>query len=155
MTISTTIDFTTNKGSQGLAGGNPIVFYEQYIDTDALNLGTDEYNLFDVPEGLMHLSTVVEVLTAEGGTATATIGIEGALTTFIAAGCDLNAAAGTIFTDVDAANASGGAAGGYVTPDGGITVLLDPQNAMDAGKFRVTQSWLDMRGQSTQMGDTA
>lgn len=155
MAESATIDFTVNQGSQGLAGGNPFVFYEQYIDTSVLNLTTDEYPIFDVPGNHMHLSTVVEVITAEGGTATATMGITGALTTFIAAGCNLNAAAGTVFTDVDAANASAGAAAGYITPAAGITVLLDPQNAMDAGKFRITQAWLDMRGQSTQMGDTA
>jgi len=154
MATSTTIDFTTNQGSQGLAVDASIVKYEQYIDTSTTNLGTDEYNLFDVPEGHVHLSTVIEVLTAEGGTATATIGIAGALTVFCVS-VDLNATAGTIFTDVDAAHALGGATAGYVTPDGGITVQLDPQNAMDAGIFRITQLWLDARGSSTFMGDTA
>ena len=154
MAVSTTIDFTAKQGSQGLAAENTLVKYEQYIDASSVNLGTDEYAIFDVPEGHVHLSTVIEVLTAEGGTATATIGILGALTVFCVS-VDLNATAGTIFTDVDAAHALGGATAGYVTPDGGITVLLDPQNALDAAKFRITQTWLDMRGQSTQTGDTA
>ena len=154
MATSSTIDFTASQGSQGLAMAGGLTKYEQYIDTATLNLGTDEYNLFDVPEGHVHLSTVVEVITAEGGTATATIGIAGALTVFCVS-VDLNATAGTIFTDVDAAHALGGATAGYVTPDGGITVQIDPQNAMDAGIYRVTQLWVDMRSNSTFMGDTA
>lgn len=156
MATSTTIGFTPKNSvlSEGPSSIPQLKKFEIVIDTAAanangVNLGTDEYELFDVPEGHLHLSTVSEVLVAEGGTCTATIGITGALTVFVAAGLDLNAAAGTIFTDVDAGHAIGGATGGYVTPDGGVTVLLDPQNAMDAGKFRVTQLWVDMRGQGT------
>jgi hypothetical protein len=153
MAESTTIDFTADTGTQGLAALNTLQKYECYIDTSVQNLGTDEYRLFDIPAGMLHLSTVVEVITAEGGTCTATIGISGALTTFCVS-VNLNATAGTIFTDVDAANSMGGASGGYVTT-AAITVLLDPQNAMDAGKFRVTQLWADMRGTTTSMNAVA
>ena len=74
MADSTTIDFTTNQGGQGLAARNLPIMFEQYIDASATNLGAASFALFDVPEGHIHLGTTVEVLTAEGGTATADIG---------------------------------------------------------------------------------
>ena len=67
MADSATIDFTAKQGSQGLAGGNPVVQYEQYVDASALNLAAASYAMFDVPEGHLHVSTMVEILTAEGG----------------------------------------------------------------------------------------
>ncbi|HFD86864.1 MAG TPA: hypothetical protein ENJ35_04215 [Gammaproteobacteria bacterium] len=159
MADSTTIDFTAKQGSQGLAAGNPLVFYEQYIDASALNLAAASYALFDVPEGHMHLSTVVEVLTAEGGTATADIGITGGDVDALIDGVDLNGTAGTLTWSGSAGTAEvhsvGGATAGYTTPDAGVTFSLLVNNALDAAKFRITSAWIDMRGQSTQTGDTA
>ena len=159
MADSTTIDFTAKQGSQGLAAENRDVFYEQYIDASALNLAAASYALFDVPEGHMNLSTVVEVLTAEGGTATIDIGITGGDVDCLIDGADLNGTAGTFTWSGSATTAEvhsvGGATAGYTTPDGGVTFSMLVNNALDAAKFRITSCWRDMRGQSTQTGDTA
>ncbi len=162
MATSTTIDFTP-KGSldsQGAALTEGIRKFELVIDTNAsntngVNLTTagGEYALFDIPEGHLHLSTVVEVLTAEGGTATADIGVGGGDLDAFIDGVNLNGTAGTITWSGAATTAevhsSGGATAGYTTPDGGIAVVLDPQNDLDAAKFRVTMLWVDMRGGGT------
>ena len=155
MADSTTIDFTTNQGGQGLAARNLPIMFEQYIDTSATNLGAASFALFDVPEGHIHLGTTVEVLTAEGGTATADIGITGGDVDCLLDGVDLNGTAGTFTSSVAAAHGIGGTTGGYVTPDGGQTFSLLANNALDAAKFRVTSLWMDVRGLGTQMGDTA
>jgi len=159
MADSTTIDFTANQGGQGLAAQNNLVKFEQYIDAETTNLAAASYALFDVPEGHMHLSTVVEVLTAEGGTATADIGITGGDVDCLIDGVNLNGTAGTLTWSGSAGTAEvhsvGGATAGYTTPDGGVTFSLLANNALDAAKFRVTSMWLDMRGASTFMGDTA
>jgi len=157
MAAITTIDFTNQNSLEaaGAAHAEGIQKLEIVIDTNSantngLNIAAGDFPIFDIPGGWMHLGTAVEVLTAEGGTCTMGIGITGSLETFMAAAaCNLNAAAGTIVTDVDAANASAGAAGGYLTAAAGITVRCDVQNAMDAGKFRVTQLWVDMNGKGT------
>lgn len=159
MADSTTIDFTAKQGSQGLAGGNPVVQYEQYVDASALNLAAASYAMFDVPEGHLHVSTMVEILTAEGGVATADLGITGGDVDCLIDGVDLNAAAGTLYASGDAGTSEvhsmRGATAGYITPDGGITFSLLVNNALDAVKFRITAVFMDMRGQSTQTGDTA
>lgn len=155
MADSTTIDFTANQGGQGLAATNTLVRYEQYIDTATTNLGAASFALFDVPEGHLHLGTTVEVLTAEGGTCTADIGITGGTVDCLLDGVDLNGSAGTFTSSVAAAHGIGGATGGYVTPDGGQTFSLLMNNAADAAIFRVVSVWLDVRGLSTSMGDTA
>lgn len=159
MADSTTIDFTANQGGQGLAVANPAVKYEQYIDAATTNLGAASFALFDVPEGHMHVSTVVEVLTAEGGTATADIGITGGDVDCLIDGVDLNGTAGTLTWSGSASTAEvhsvGGATAGYTTPDGGVTFSLLANNALDTGIFRVTSLWMDMRSNSTFMGDTA
>ena len=158
MADSTTIDFTTNQGGQGLAAKNPVVVYEQYIDTLAatgVNLGAASFALFDVPEGHMHVATTVENIIAEGGTCTADIGITGGDVDCLLDGVDLNGAVGLITSSVAAAHGSAGATGGYVTPDGGQTFSLLMNNAADLAKFRVTSVWIDVRGSVTQMGDTA
>lgn len=160
MAAITTIDFTNlnSVDSVGMGAETPIQKLELVVDTNASNtngqeIAAGDFPLFDIPGGWMHLGTTVEVLVAEGGTATFGIGITGALETFMAAAaCNLNAAVGTIVTDVDAANASGGAAGGYVTAAAGITVRGDTQNAMNLGKFRIVQLWADMNGGGTKGG---
>jgi len=159
MADSTTIDFTAQQGSAGLSVDNTLVTYEQYIDASATNLGAASFALFDVPEGHMHVSTVVEVLTAEGGTATADIGITGGDVDCLIDGVNLNGTAGT-FTYSGAAGTAevhsvGGATAGYTTVDGGVTFSLLCNNALDAAKFRIKSVWLDMRGRGTSMGDTA
>ena len=107
----------------------------------------------------MHVSTVVEVLTAEGGTATADIGITGGDVDCLIDGVDLNGTAGTLTWSGSASTAEvhsvGGATAGYTTPDGGVTFSLLANNALDTGIFRVTSLWMDMRSNSTFMGDTA
>lgn len=161
MADSTTIDFTANQGGQGLAALNTVVKFEQYIDASTAtgtNLANASYALFDVPEGHVHLTTVMEVITPEGGASTIDIGETGAASIAIDAlldGGDVNGAAGLIFTDVDADINSAGTAAGYVTPDGGLTISLLCNDALDTAKFRITSVWLDLRGGSTQMGDTA
>ena len=158
MADSTTIDFTTNQGGQGLAALNTVVKYEQYIDTSTAtgtNLAAASYALFDVPEGHVHLTTVMEVITAEGGASTIDIGVTGGTVDVLLDGGDVNGTAGLIFTDVDADYNSAGTSAGYVTPDGGQTFSLLCNDALDAAKFRITSVWLDLRSGSTQMGDTA
>jgi len=162
MADSTTIDFTAQQGNQGLAAMNTLVKYEQYIDATAatgVNLGAASFALFDVPEGHMHVSTVVEVLTAEGGTCTADIGITGGDVDCLIDGVDLNGTAGTLTWSGSASTAEvhsvGGATAGYTTPDGGVTFSILMNNAADAAKFRVTSVFMDMRGTSAFMGDTA
>lgn len=155
MADSTTIDFTAKQGGQGLAARNTIVYFEQYIDAATLNLAAASYALFDVPEGHVHLSTVMEVITPEGGASTIDIGVTGGTVDVLLDGGDVNGAAGLIFTDVDADYNSTGTSAGYVTPDGGQTFSLLCNDALDTAVFRITSLWADMRGQSTQMGDTA
>ena len=156
MADSTTIDFTTAKGSQGLAGGNPVVFYEQYIDASVVNLdNTISYALFDIPEGHVHIATTAEVIVAEGGAATFDLGITGGDVDCFLDGFDANGAVGLITSSVAAAHGSAGATAGYVTPNGGITMSLLALADMDAAKFRITAVFMDVRGSSTQMGAVA
>jgi len=158
MADSTTIDFTTNQGGQGLAAQNVVVKYEQYIDCTAAtgaNLAAASYALWDVPEGHVHLTTVLEVITPEGGASTIDVGVTGGTVDVLLDGGDVNGAAGLIFTDVDADYNSTGTSAGYVTPDGGQTFSLLCNDALDTAVFRLTSVWLDLRSGSTFMGDTA
>jgi hypothetical protein len=160
MADSTTINFTSKNSldSEGVANRGQNKFMELVIDSQAANdggaeLGAASFALFDIPEGHKHVSTVVEVILAEGGTCTADIGITGGDVDCLIDGVDLNAAVGTLWESGSASTAevhsSAGATGGYVTPDGGVTFSLLVNNAMNLGKFRVTSVWLDMRGQNT------
>jgi hypothetical protein len=160
MADSTTINFTPKNSleSEGLAHEGSPKLMELVIDTlatntNGVNLGAASFAMFDIPEGHKHVSTVVEVLVAEGATCTADLGITGGDVDCLIDGVDLNAAAGTLWESGSASTAevhsSAGATGGYVTPNGGVTFSLLVNNAMDAGKFRITTAWIDMRGQST------
>lgn len=158
MADSTTIDFTAKQSGGGLAARNTMVYFEQYIDTSTAtgtNLAAASYALFDVPEGHVHLSTVMEVITPEGGASTIDIGVTGGTVDVLLDGGDVNGTAGLIFTDVDADYNSTGTSAGYVTPDGGQTFSLLCNDALDTAKFRITSLWADMRGSSTSNGDLA
>lgn len=161
MADSTTIDFTPPNSADDSPVYNlgVVEVYEKYLDASQINLAAASYALFDIPEGRVHLSTVVEVLTAEGGTATADIGITGGDVDNLIDGVNLNATAGTIYASGAAgtaeANSMGGASAGYVTPDGGVTFSLLANNALDAAKFRVRTAWLNMKGSLTQQSENS
>jgi len=156
MADSTTIDFTPANSleSSGVSQRGDVLHLEAYIDTAAQNLAAASYALFDVPEGHKHITTVIEVLTAEGGTATADIGITGGDVDCLIDGVDLNATAGTLYASGAATTAEvhgpTGATYEYITPDGGQTFSILLNNAMDAGIFRIVSKWLDCRGTLTQ-----
>jgi len=154
MADSTTIDFTPKNSldDEGLSAAGSSVYkkYERYIDAAALNLAAASYALFDIPEGHIHLATTVEIITAEGGVATADIGITGGDVDCLLDGVDLNGTAGTFTSSVAAAHGIGGATGGYVTVDGGVTFSLLCNNALDAAQFKVTAIFLDARSSLTQ-----
>jgi hypothetical protein len=156
MADSTTINFTpaNSQDSAGVAHRGDVLHLEAYIDTATQNLGAASFALFDVPEGHKHMTTVVEVLTAEGGTCTADLGITGGDVDCLIDGVDLNAAAGTLYAAGAASTAEvhapTGATFEYITPDGGVTFSLLLNNAMDAGIFRIVSKWFDCRGTLTQ-----
>ena len=156
MAISTTIDFRT-AAEGALGGDHRVACFDTYIDCLEQNIGTIEVALFDVPERHVFLSCLVEVLTAEGGTATLDVGVATGETGVdidgFADGVNLNSAAGTVLYDPDAVYCSAGTGGGYVTPNGGNIVSMTVNNALDAAKFRVTCMFLDMRVDNTIMND--
>lgn len=125
-----------------------LVTFENVIDCAADPLTDDtSHALFDIPKGYVHISTVVEVLVAEGGTATADIGITGGDVDCLIDGVDLNAAVGTLWESGSAGTAEAhslaGATAGFLTNSATTFSLLN-NDALDACKFRVTSVWLDL-----------
>lgn len=155
MADSVLIDFTTGQGSQGLAALNDLVSFEQYVDCSVQNLANESYALFDIPEGHIHLATTIEILTIEDSAAALELGITGGDTDAFLASFDLTSTAGTILSSTASAHGSAGATGGYVTPDGGITMSMLVSAACDTAKFRIKAHFLDGRGTSVTMGARA
>jgi len=152
MADSTTINFTpvNSLDSEGVAHEPQLKRFDAYIDCAATNLGAVSFALFDVPEGHMHLGTTLEVITAEGGTGTVDIGITGGDVDCLLDGADVNGTAGTFTSSVAAAHGIGGATGGYVTVDGGVTFSLLCNNALDTAVFRITSLWVEVKSSLTQ-----
>jgi len=143
-------DFTANRSGPA-ASAPAVLHFEEIIDCAANNLASGEsHALFDIPKGLVHLSTAVEVLTAEGGAATADIGVTGTDVDSLIDGVDLNASAGTLWQSGNAGTAEVnsilGSAAGYITA-ADVTFSLLANAALDTAVFRVVSKWLDMRGQ--------
>ena len=140
-------DFTTGVGGD-VYSGMIVKKFSQTIDIAANNLTTGtSHKLFTIPAKMLHLTTVVEVITAVGATATADIGTTSVPATDVDSfidGVDLNAAAGTLWQSGKASTAEVnsilGSAGGYITTvDTPMSLLAN--NTMTAGKFKVTTLW--------------
>ena len=124
MADTTLVDFTTNQGSQGLAAGNPVVFYEQYIDASDTNLANLSYSLFDVPEGHVHMGTTLEILTIEDSAAAVEIGITGGDTDGFLPSVDLTSTAGTWDLTLNQTGAAFSFSSGVSVPEPSVALLL-------------------------------
>ena len=138
-------DLTLGVSDSPLAKGAAVAHFEKIVDTGAVNLTAAAHELFDIPAGMMHLSTVVDVLTAEGGVATIDIGDTDVDS--LIDGADVNQIA-TPHVSGDGATAEvyslqGTGAGKLLLAD--TTFSLTANNALDAAVFRVKSVWIDMR----------
>lgn len=140
-------DLTLGVGSGPVAAAAAIAHYEKIVDCSAVNLAAAAHELFDIPAGMLHLTTVVEPLTAEGGTATIDIGITGGDVDSLIDGANVNQTT-TPHVSGDAVTAEVksmlGAEAGYVTL-ADTTFSLLANNALDTAVFRVKTVWVDMR----------
>ena len=113
-----------------------------FSDTGALT--TDTVQVFDVAAKQLLLGMAVEVLTAEGGTATIDIGLTGGDVDAFIDGADINAAVGSVHKSGDAGTkevilAAGGQY--FATAD---TIDLLPKNDLDAAKIKIFARFLDL-----------
>lgn len=140
-------DLTAGVGSSPVAKGAVVAHYEKIVDCASVNLAAAAHELFDVPAGMMHLTTVVYPLTAEGGTATIDIGVTAVDVDSLIDGANVNQIT-TPHVSGDASTAEVksmlGAEAGYVTL-ADTTFSLLANNALDAAVFRVVSIWVDMR----------
>lgn len=140
-------DLTVGIGNSPVAKGAVVAHYEKIVDCATTNLAAAAHELFDVPAGMLHMTTVVYPLTAEGGTATADIGITGGDVDSLIDGVNLNQIT-TPHVSGDATTAEVksmlGAEAGYVTLTD-TTFSLLANNALDAAVFRVMSIWIDLR----------
>jgi len=140
-------DLTAGVGSSPVAKGAAVAHFEKIVDCSAVNLAAAAHELFDVPAGFLHQTTVVYPLTAEGGTATIDIGITGGDVDSLIDGANVNQVT-TPHVSGDATTAEVksmlGAEAGYVTLDD-VTFSLLANNILDAAVFRVVSIWIDMR----------
>lgn len=123
-----TVDLSTSSlDAQPYPYTNPISLVTLEVDC-AANAATtsDDYKLGDFPTTAMVLCGWLEVVTAEGGTATVDIGVAQNGDT-IAAGANVNATAGTITAISPAAP---------VAISGG-NIWVEPQNNLDAAVFKI------------------
>lgn len=143
-------DLTAGVGDAPVAKGAVMAHYEKIVDCAAINLAAASHELFDIPAGMCHFSTVVYPLTAEGGTATIDIGIPASGVTdadCLIDGADVNQVA-TPHRSGDAVTAEtfslqGANAGEVLLQDAQVALLAN--NALDAAVFRVVSVWVDMR----------
>lgn len=140
-------DLTTGVGTSPVANAANIAHYEKIVDCATTNLAAAAHELFDVPAGMLHMTTVVYPLTAEGGTATIDIGVTAVDVDSLIDGANVNQIT-TPHVSGDAATAEVksilGAEAGYVTL-ADTTFSLLANNALDAAVFRVVSIWVDMR----------
>lgn len=122
------------SGSKGLYALEALLDFEKDP-----RVATNVLELLDIPKGSMILGTKVEVIRAEGGTATAHLGLHDAAMSAVdadgfLASTDLNAAAGTVAVSKD-----GGAA--YADTDVGVTaahiLTMTLGHDMDYGQYRI------------------
>jgi len=140
-------DLTVGIGNSPAAKGAVVAHYEKIVDCATNNLAAGAHELFDIPAGMLHLTTVVYPLTAEGAIATADIGITGGDVDSLIDGVNLNQVV-TPHVSGDATTAEVksmvGAEAGYVlTADTTFSLLAN--NALDTAVFRVVSIWIDLR----------
>lgn len=140
-------DLTVGQSSQPAEVGPGMLFFEKIVDFSVNNLASsDTAQLFDLPADIQVVLCKVEVLTPEGGTATADLGLTGGNVDEYIDGVDLNAAAGTVVVSGDAGTAEPVAmenGGKYLSA--AETVSLLANNALDTAVIRVQIAAIDMR----------
>lgn len=140
-------DLTVNQGGEPIYAGPRMVVMEKIVDFSVNNLASaDTAQLFDLPADLFHVVTKVEVLTPEGGVATADLGITGGDVDKYIDGVDLNAAAGTVVVSGDAATAEPASmetGGVYISAAETVSLLANA--ALDTAVIRVQMFFIDMR----------
>lgn len=141
------IDLTVNQGAQPAEAGQVALKFEKIVDFSANNLGAaDTAQLLDLPADILIIAAKVEVLTPEGGVATADLGVTGSDVDKYIDGADLNAAAGTVVVSGDAGVAepvSMETSGLYLSA--AETVSLLANNALATAVIRVQIVAFDMR----------
>lgn len=140
-------DLTLNQGNQPSEVGPALLKWEKIIDFSVNNIASGSTaQLFDLPADILVVACKVEVLTAEGGVATADLGLTGGNVDEYIDGVDLNAAAGTVVVSGAAATAEPVAmenGGKYLSA--AETVSLLANNALDTAVIRVQILAMDMR----------
>lgn len=140
-------DLTVGVGNDPVAKGAVVAHYEKIVDCATTNLAAAAHELLDIPAGMLHLTTVIYPLTAEGGTATVDIGITGGDVDSLIDGANVNQVV-TPHVSGDATTAEVksmlGAEAGYVTL-ADTTFSLLANNALDTAVFRVVSIWIDLR----------
>ena len=115
---------------------NDVVVVQNEIDFSVTNASADDVvQVLRIPDDAVVLETHVVVVVAEGGTATADLGIAGdaSSTKGFDEAIDLNAAAGTVYSSTKGTDAY--AVGLRFTADG--TIDLIPDNDLDTAKIKV------------------
>lgn len=137
--MTTYTDYTdSDNGAQSIVRlGGELVMDEVYVDFSVFNVSAaDVLQLFNVSKGDVLISSIVQVATAEGGTATCDIGITTTDPNGLDDAVDLNA------TGVKGVSIPGtDALVGYkLTTDDTVDVVFD--NALDAAKvhFRLIKA---------------
>lgn len=142
-------DFTPSTGvnDQPAAMGAAPMHFERIIDASALTITAAAHELFDIPAYAMHVTTYVEALTVEGGTATIDIGVTGGDVDSLIDGADVNAT--TIWRSGDASTAEvlsmqGAEAGNMLLADTTFSLLAN--NELDTAVIRIVSIWMDCSG---------
>ena len=132
-------------GSKPWQGVDKVYLVENTLDfSDTGALTTDTVQVFDVAAKQMLLGMAVEVITAEGATATIDIGLTGGDVDAFIDGANINAAVGSVYKSGDAGTKEVivAAGGQYFATADAIDLL--PINDLDAAVIKVFAWFLDL-----------
>ena len=137
------INLTTSQGgvaSLPYKGENKILRCDITVDCAVNNIGsTDTAKLFFLPAYTKPLLASCRVITAEGGTATADLGITGGIVDALLDGVNLNS------VGISDTQSSGSSLGELAIQTSDYYLSLLANNALDAAKFTITVFVLDFR----------
>ena len=143
-TTSYSDSYLKSKGQLDVPQGFLCSVYDSASTGDGNLDAADIWEALTIPAGSVVTEVGMAILTAEGGTATADVGLTGVSADGFLDGVNLNAAAGICYHSVNAATgADTYSSGHYFSSSDTIDVLFN--NAMDAGKYMVWCRYFDSK----------
>jgi hypothetical protein len=135
-TVSYADSYLKSLGVLDVPQGFMCSVYDSLSAGDGNLSAADIWEALSIPAGSVVTEVGIAILTAEGGTATADVGLTGVSADGFLDGVNLNAAAGICYNSLNtSAAADTYSSGHYFSSADTIDVLFN--NAMDAGKYMV------------------